>query len=331
MYNTKKIGLILISCLFLLIFVYGVLLSKSIEHDNDSLIINIPKNSDLNKVSNILNEHTNMNQTFFKVAMYMTFNQNNIKYGRYDFKYIRNTRDLINSITSSKSEKIKVTIPEGLRMQDIALLLEENMGIDVENFIYLCYDAELINSLDFNSDITNLEGFLYPDTYIFLKSYNERDIIEILVETFKEKYSLVKSTELLLDEYEAVILASIIQAESKFKTDMDTISSVFHNRLRDNQKLEADPTIQYLLPKRKKRLLYKDIDLYKDSPYNTYTNKGLPPTPINSPGLDAINAALYPPKTKYKFFVADGKGTHVFNYNIKGHNKSKRNAFRKFK
>ena len=331
MLKNKNLGLILIVLLFSFIFLYGSLLSKKVSSNNNVSTISIPRNSDLSKVSYILSQNTNINPILFKIAMYMTFNQNSIKYGRYDFKYINNMRDLVYTITSSSSMKIKVTIPEGLRMQEIALLFEKRMNLDVEKFMYLCYDKKLISSLKFQLDINNLEGFLYPDTYIFLKTYNERDVINVLIENFKNKFNFNKDTNSNLNHYDTIILASIIQAESKYRADMDTISSVFHNRLNSNEKLEADPTIQYLLPVRKKRLMYKDIDKYKDSPYNTYKSKGLPPTPINSPGIEAISAALYPPDTNYKFFVADGKGTHVFNTTIKGHNESKKNVFRKFK
>ena len=331
MIKSKNLGLILIVFLFSFIFLYGSLLSKKIEANENSLIIAIPQNSDLSKVSYVLSQNTNVNPLLFKIAMYMTLNQNNIKYGRYDFRYINNMRDLVYTITSSSSMKIKVTIPEGLRMQELALLFEKAMNLDVEKFMYLCFDKKIINSLNFGINVNNLEGFLYPDTYIFLKTYNEMDVIRVLIENFKNKFNSINIYDNNLNLYDSIILASIIQAESKYQADMDTISSVFHNRLKNNEKLEADPTIQYLLPVRKKRLMYKDIEEYKNSPYNTYKNKGLPPTPINSPGIKAISAALNPPETNYKFFVADGKGTHVFNTTIKGHNKSKNNVFRKFK
>ena len=331
MLKNKNLGLIIIVLLFSFIFLYGSLLSKKIEVNENLWTIAIPQNSGLSRVSTILSQNTNVNPLLFKIAMYMTFNQNNIKYGRYDFRYINNMRDLVYTITSSSSMKVKVTIPEGLRMQEIALLFEKTMNLDVEKFMYLCYDEKLINSLKIKENINNLEGFLYPDTYMFLKTYNEKDVIKILIENFKNKFNFFDVGDSDLSLYDNIILASIIQAESKFRADMDTISSVFHNRLRSNEKLEADPTIQYLLPARKKRLMYKDIEEYKNSPYNTYKNKGLPPTPINSPGIKAISAALNPPKTNYKFFVANGKGTHIFNTTIRGHNKSKNNVFRKFK
>ena len=117
--------------------------------------------------------------------------------------------------------------------------------------------------------------------------------------------------------------------KSKYKNDMDTISSVYHNRLNKDMLLQADPTIQYILPVKKKRVMYKDTKIV--NPYNTYINKGLPPGPINNPGINAIVAAGMPPNTKYLYFVANGEGTHIFNNTYNDHLKSKRNVSRKSK
>ena len=102
---------------------------------------------------------------------------------------------------------------------------------------------------------------------------------------------------------------------------MDTISSVYHNRLMKNMLLQADPTVQYLMPQQKKNLLYKDIEI--DSPYNTYKYKGLPPGPINSPGLEALKSAVTPLNTNYLYFVANGTGYHTFTKTVAEHNKEK--------
>ena len=325
MLKIKNIGLLMISCLFLLIFSYGFLLSKQIKCNDNYSILTIPENATLSQVAHAINEESCININFFKFAMYMTFNQNNIKYGRYDLTYVNNLRDLINMITSSKSERVKVTIPEGLRIQDIALLLEDKMGLDVEKFIYLCYDSKLIKSLGFQNDIANLEGFLFPDTYIFLKSYTEEDVIIVLVNNFLKKYK-----KLLNENYktrytmeEIITLASIIQGEYMIphSDELPLISSVYHNRLKKRMYLQADPTIQYILPGENRRLYNKHLQI--ESPYNTYKYKGLPPGPINNPSLDAIRAAINPADTDYLYFVADGKGRHIFTKTNKQHNKAK--------
>jgi len=261
--------------------------------------------------------------------MYLTFNQNKIKFGRHDLSVVRNIRDLVGMITTVNTEKVKVTLLEGWRIQDIALELEHKMNIDIEKFIYLCYDDNMIEKLNLPDKISSLEGFLFPDTYFFLKTYTEKDIIEVLVKQFNNNYNKNIQNKSKLSVYDTIILASIIQGESKFKADMDTISSVYHNRLMKNMLLQADPTVQYLMPEQKKNLLYKDIEI--DSPYNTYKYKGLPPGPINNPGMNAIVSASNPAKSDFLYFVSNGQGTHIFNQTYKKHLTSKRNVSRKFK
>ena len=212
MLKNKNLGLIIIVLLFSFIFLYGSLLSKKIEVNENLWTIAIPQNSGLSRVSTILSQNTNVNPVLFKIAMYMTFNQNNIKYGRYDFRYINNMRDLVYTITSSSSMKVKVTIPEGLRMQEIALLFEKTMNLDVEKFIYLCYDEKLINSLNIKENINNLEGFLYPDTYIFLKTYNEKDVIKILIENFKNKFNFVDLGDSGLSKLDREMIAVVVSS-----------------------------------------------------------------------------------------------------------------------
>jgi len=328
MQYSKHITLTIFISIFILIFIYGgVLSSKITYHGND--MFTIDRNSSLNQVAKLLEKEISLNSDIFKIAMYITFNQDNIKYGRYNLSHANNLRDLIHIITSSESDRVKVTIVEGWKIQYIALYLEIKLGFDVEKFIYLCYDKKLIKSLGLEGDINNLEGFLFPDTYMLLKSFTEKDVIEILLSQYKRNYKSVTPMKTILNEYETIVMASIIQAESKYKADMDTISSVFYNRLNDKinyGKLQADPTIQYIIPGPNIRLFNKHLKIV--SPYNTYINDGLPPGPINSPGLDAINAALFPLETEYYYFVADGKGKHIFNIDNSGHNNSKNNVSR---
>jgi UPF0755 protein len=121
---------------------------------------------------------------------------------------------------------------------------------------------------------------------------------------------------------QALTLASIIEGEAMVDTEMPLISSVYHNRLDIGMPLQADPTIQYIIPDGPRRLLYRDLEI--DSPYNTYKYKGLPPGPINNPGIRAIKAALYPADTDYLYFVANGDGTHSFSENYSQHRRAKR-------
>ena len=130
-----------------------------------------------------------------------------------------------------------------------------------------------------------------------------------------------------LNRRELVTLASIIQGEAMFLDEMSIISSVYNNRLKKGMLLQADPTIQYIVPGEPRRLYNKHLRV--DSPYNTYIYKGLPPGPINNPGLSALKAAIHPVNSKFLYFVADGEGRHIFTRNNEEHNEAKKVLNRK--
>jgi len=139
-------------------------------------------------------------------------------------------------------------------------------------------------------------------------------------EIFSEPKVIERMKELHMNENQILTLASIIDGESNKVEEFKKISGVYHNRLRRGMLLQADPTIQYIVRHRRRKvnkIYYKDLTI--DSPYNTYKYRGLPPSPINNPGKDAIMAALYPEKNNYLYFVADGSGGHVFSKTISQH------------
>jgi UPF0755 protein len=120
----------------------------------------------------------------------------------------------------------------------------------------------------------------------------------------------IRAKELGYNLHQVLTVASIVDGETNKKSEMPVIAGVYYNRLRTGMRLQADPTVQYLIPGGWRRLTYDDLNI--NSPYNTYKFAGLPPGPINNPGKDAIRAALYPQNHKYMFFVADGNGGHKF-------------------
>ncbi|KXJ97794.1 MAG: putative aminodeoxychorismate lyase [Parcubacteria bacterium OLB19] len=155
------------------------------------------------------------------------------------------------------------------------------------------------------------EGKLFPETYMIPATYNEKELLDLLLKTFGEKTKTLQesaSTSLSFDE--VIILASILEREANSKESKEIVSGILQNRLAINMPLQADATIEYVLHKPLKELTPEDLKI--DSPYNTYLNKGLPPTPIGNPGLEAIEAVLYPAKTDYMFYITDENG--VFYY-----------------
>lgn len=319
MKNNKLIFPVFALSVFMFIFTYALLLTWPVECKHMNQYVTIQKNSNVNEVSKILHNHLCINKTIFKIAVKLTGNDKNLRYGRYNFKSVTNMKDLVNLLTSNNKDRVKITIIEGLRLRDVAIYLENKLKIDIDYFIELCYKKSFINSLGINA--SNLEGYLYPDTYLILNSYTEEDILRLMVNQFLFNYR-ENISENNLSMHEIVTLASIIQWEAVYDDEMKLISSVYHNRLDKDMLLQADPTVQYILPERKKKLLNKHTRV--DNPYNTYLYKGLPPGPINSPGINSIIAAAYPEKSNYFYFVANKKGRHIFNTTFKGHLKSKK-------
>ena len=221
-------------------------------------------------------------------------------------------------LRQSEAVTVDVTIPEGLQARQIASILQERGVVDSADFMAEVADSRFVR--DFGVDASDVEGFLYPDTYNLYYAMNARDVVRRMVERFFEVWDdsmTTRAKELGWTIRDAVTLASIIEGEIMVKAEAPVVSSVYHNRLNRKMLLQADPTIQYILPDGPRRLLKKDLEI--ESPYNTYRHRGLPPGPICSPGLTALLAALYPAETEYLYFVAVGDGTHAFNETEEGH------------
>jgi UPF0755 protein len=161
-------------------------------------------------------------------------------------------------------------------------------------------------------NIENLEGYLMPETYFFEPNQPLEFIVKNLVKKQNDLLKTISQTNKTnLSEYELLILASIIQAETASIDEMPIVSSVYHNRLRIGMPLQADPTISYFIFPRKD--IFKS-DLKRENKFNTYINRGLPPTPINSPSKEAIYAAANPARTNYLFFVAKSDTSRLHNF-----------------
>lgn len=217
---------------------------------------------------------------------------------------------------------IKVTVFEGLNIKETASILAKVANIDSSDFLKLAMDKNVAFQLGVDNE--TFEGYLYPDTYFVRHNTKPLEMITRMTERFQSVFndSLKKrASEIGMSVNEVVTLASIIETEAQLDEERPLISSVLHKRLKLGRPLEANPTIQYALGS-KRRVLLKDLDI--DSPYNTYTNAGLPPGPIASPGRESIIAALYPAKTNYLYFMSDGRGGHIFSKSLNEHNRAVR-------
>ena len=277
----------------------------------------------LSTVSQLLHQkNIIVSQDIFKAKVMLRGLASKIPTGKFLLEGKVSDSVLIDSIFYEGPIKLKLTIPEGLQsdqiFQNINLLLKTNY-----DFKKYFNSKEIIQ--DFNIKGKSLEGYLYPDTYYLYHDSLPDEIINILLTEFWKRFDknlIDRTNQLGLSVHQVVTLASIIEGEAMLSSERKTISSVYHNRLKINMKLQADPTIQYIIPGPPKTLSNRDLRIKSD--YNTYQNYGLPPGPINNPGIESIIAALYPEDTNFLFFVAQGDGSHAFTTNEKDHEEAKR-------
>ena len=240
--------------------------------------------------------------------------------GEYEIRRSMSVVELLNAITSGKPIERKIIIREGVSIREIGQIVESAGLLKKADFNQALTERTLIKSS--GSDNGELEGYLFPETYLFSRPITAREVIIRMLKVGLEHWSISfsdRAAQLGMTRHQIMTLASIIEKESGDRSEQPTIASVFHNRLKQQIPLQSDPTVIYGLGNQFDGNLTR-AHLETPTPYNTYTITGLPPGPICNPGDSAINAALYPAETPYLFFVADGSGRHVFSTTLEEHN-----------
>ena len=243
--------------------------------------------------------------------------------GTFRVSNVHTNKEVINNIVFGSPDRKKITFLEGWNMNQVARHLSEELNFNYSEVLKLFSDEKLIKELQINSN--TLEGYLFPETYYFFEGVDEISVIKRLVKEHKRFWNdanISKADSLGFTSYEIITLASIIEGEAIYDSERSIISAVYHNRLKIGMKLQADPTVQYIIDDGPRRLLNRDLRI--KSPYNTYMYQGLPPGPINSPGRQSLIAALSPQNNDYLYFVAKGDGYHTFSKNEKEHERAKR-------
>lgn len=257
-------------------------------------------------------------QSFKLLASVLGLNQK-LKAGRYKFEWPLSSWEAVQQLNRGANVYNQVTIPEGLTMARIAGLLQAATGNDSSGLMDQFRDTAFCRSQGIPA--SNLEGYLFPDTYVFEWETPAEKIASLMLEQFRRQIPPEWQQELKKQRrtlHQAVIMASLVEAEAQVDSEREVVASVFYNRLRLRRPLESCASIEYILPRRKKtRLTYDDLEI--KSPYNTYRRTGLPPGPICNPGRRSLEAAVFPARTEYLYFVAKGDGSHVFSKNLREH------------
>ncbi len=251
-----------------------------------------------------------------------------IKAGQYSFRLGTPVPALLHAFVRGMSGQSLVTIPEGLTLQETALLLANHLGISWATFDSLARDTHFVHGLGVTAP--TLEGYLFPDSYEFLPGTEAevalRDMVAHGKRLLLQETASIDSLPMDMTLHEVLTLASIVEAEAGTDDERPRIAAVYLNRLRKGQRLQADPTVGYgigLGPR--SRLTLRDLQ--KQSPYNTYLYAGLPPTPICNPGRASIRAVLNPTAgSREYYFVARGDGRHYFSNSYREHLRAIRRA-----
>ena len=242
-----------------------------------------------------------------------------LKAGEYELARGASTLDVLKQIEAGRVKQHLVLHPEGATVAELARVLESERLAPSGAVARLATDRAFLATLEI--DGPSIEGYLFPDTYQLVRSMTTEEILTRMVQRLRTKAGpdlTARAQARGLSVHQLLTLASIIEREAVDRGELRTISAVFWNRLKINMPLQADPTVQYATGKERRTLTR--ADLATDHPYNTYRRSGLPPGPIASPGLAAIEAALDPAPVKYLYFVAVDDQRHYFSASLAEHN-----------
>lgn len=245
-----------------------------------------------------------------------------IKAGHYAFDAGASNIDLVLKLRQGLQSPIRIQVPGGTRRERLIRGMAREMAFTEDELDAVLSDSAFAASL--GTDTTHLWAWMVPDSYDFYWLTDPEDVVRT-VKGYADRSvaAAIDTLGALPRNYtpdEIVRLAGIIEWETSHVAEKRTISGVYHNRLRDRWRLDADPTVQYaimLLEGNKRRLFFRDYRT--DHPYNTYRRGGLPPGPITNPSLSSIEAAMTPESHRYYFFVARGDGTHIFSRTLAEH------------
>lgn len=258
----------------------------------------------------------------FRYLLFLTGKQHKIKKGIYELNDSMSAMKIIDIITNGKTKTVSFTIPEGYHNRQMGdLLVKKGLFQSKDEFLQMASSKPILEK--FSIPAKTLEGYLFPETYTIPVKYPKEKIIENMVKEFFRQVKKIPNFPASNHEiHKIVTMASIVEREARKVNERALIAGVLYNRLKRNQRLQVDASIQYLFPAQRKKVYYKDLEI--DSPYNTYKHRGLPPGPISNPGLSSLKAAVSPEKTEFFYYVAKPDGSHSFSKNYSRHLKAKK-------
>lgn len=298
-WRREKIALMIIGGIVVLLSLIFFIFITAPQQTYKVNLIKINHGDTVQKIAEQLDEKSIIkSSTLLRVMLALTFNTDKVKSGVYVFEPRSNLIEVMNAIVNGEYGEayVWVTIPEGSSNREVASIISKKVSsVNKNEFIRLAKEHE---------------GYLFPDTYHFSKLATEQEVIDQMLKTFDDKTKTLKLQFTPESFHNGIIIASMLEDEAVNIDDASMISGIIQNRLRINMRLQIDATLRYVTGRGSAQLTRADLAM--NSPYNTYRNTGLPPTPIGNPGFEMITAALYPKKNDYIFYLHANDGTPYY-------------------
>ncbi len=317
--KTSRIFLILLVMIVLVavsIIAIGLHLTQPVNPQTQQLVkIVIPKGRSVTQVGNLLQEKEIIKSSLmFKIYYRLNQDQYQIQAGSFELSPSMDLPTILGTL-SEGADDIWITLPEGLRREEIAQSLNE-------------YSLRSYDEQEFLSLTVGLEGQLFPDTYLVAREVSTQNIVNLMQDTFDKKITSlqpeIKKSQYTLNEF--LTMASLLEREARGLEEMKLVSGVLWKRLENGMPLQVDATLQYATGYDESTQSWWSTPLVEnkqiDSKFNTYLNPGLPPHPICNPGLDAITAALHPTQSDYWYYLHDSQGQIHFGRTLEEHNQN---------
>ena len=299
---------------------YNKIIETPNNESSDKVVVTINEGQAVDSIINELIERGILKEnwrTYLKA--YLRFNDlsSQIQAGTYNIPKNLNIKEIVETLQHAQSQDIWITLPEGLRKDEIADILDkefaqhESVKFSKENFLNLTVDEAYISKFGLPEEVKDLEGYIFPDKYAFSVDSTTESTLSKMLENFIKRVSKE-------DSYKDIILASMIEREGYNATDRAIISDILQRRLEEGWLLQVDATLLYPTKDWKHEITQVDKD--SDNPYNTYKYLGLPPTPICNPGLESINAVRNPQTNNYYYYIHEDDGTAHYSTTLSEHN-----------
>jgi UPF0755 protein len=322
--SSSKILIFLVLLTFVLIGVlkldYDRSLKKSSSESSEKVVIEVTEGESVDNIlKSLIDNELIQKKYLYYTKLYLKINNlgSKLQAGTYELPKNLSIIELIDTLQFGRSQDVWVSIPEGLRKDEIADIVATELGryntssFYQSDFLSLTTDSSFISTLDLPIQITDLEGFLFPDKYALPKDANTEFVLRMLVDNFKRKVGENYT-------YQDIILASIVEREGFNGNDRPIIAGIIIKRFNEGWLLQTDATLLYPVKDWKHAITV--VDKEDDNPYNTYKRIGLPPTPICNPGLQSIEAVWNPTETNYYYYIHDKDRNPHYGATLSEHN-----------